>query len=226
MAITLMDGATTVNSNGTSTAFTVTMGSAPVQGSFLAATIAAVGGSNRTFTPPGGSWTLLQRQDYLTEAALAVYYKIAGPSETASYTFTFDSAVAGVVVIAAYSGVDPTAPVDGVSGRTNIATTSIKFNAVATTATQGTIFKVMASYNASSLAALADPGTDGTLVAEDGNSPPSPFITGDFIRGADFSAAGSFGIGTAAIDTVSDGAAIAFAVQGFVEHNPIAWVSV
>jgi hypothetical protein len=226
MAITLVDGATIVKSNGASTAFTVTMGSVPLQGTFIVAVVAGVGGSNRTFTPPDGTWILLQRQDYLTEAALAIYYKMAGPSETATYTFTFDSAVAGMVAISVFSGVDATTPVAGVAARTNIATTAVKFNAVTTTAAQGTMFKAMASYNASSLAALADPGTDGTLLAEDGNSPPSPFITGDFIRGADFSAAGSYGIGAATIDTSSDGAAIAFAVQEFVEHNPIAWISV
>jgi hypothetical protein len=226
MAITLVDGATTVNSNGASTAFTVTMGLVPLQGYLVVAMISGVGGSNRTFTPPDGTWTLLQRQDYLTEAALAVYYKIAGPSETLSYTFTFDSAVAGMVAIATFSGADPTVPFSGVAARTNAATTVVKFSAVTTAAAQGTLFKAMASYNASSLAALADPGTDGTLIVEDGNSPPSPFITGDLIRGADFSAPGSYGLGTVTIDTACDGAAISFAVQAFVEHNPIAWISV
>lgn len=69
-------------------------------------------------TTPAG-WTLIATLDQSTDTTVSAYYKIAA-SEGASYTFTnlFSTTEVGTIAIMAYSGVDTTTPLDGVTPTT------------------------------------------------------------------------------------------------------------
>lgn len=97
------------------TSITVTKPTGTASGHCL---IAVVGGSPST---PSG-WTLLGSVASGTSSlnTVAVYYKIAGGSEPSSYTFSLGSASLACAVVAAYSGVDTTTPVDTTSGHWNV----------------------------------------------------------------------------------------------------------
>src|SRR5512135_373850 len=61
----------------------------------MVASISVSGGTGTTITPPAG-WTLVSRVDSTTTLAQAVYYRVAGAGEPASYTWTFGAAVTKV----------------------------------------------------------------------------------------------------------------------------------
>jgi parallel beta-helix repeat protein len=69
-------------------------------------------------TAPSG-WTLVRRDSSSSGASLsqAVYVKVAGSSEPASYTWSFRYKTAAAGGIVAYAGVDPSSPVIAHSGR-------------------------------------------------------------------------------------------------------------
>src|SRR5207247_575237 len=67
-------------------------------------------------TAPTG-WTLI-RNTNKGAVRLWSYYRVAGASEPASYTWKSGQVVAGVAGIAAYAGVDPLNPLNGSSGAT------------------------------------------------------------------------------------------------------------
>jgi hypothetical protein len=75
------------------------------------------GGYARITAPSG--WSLVRRDSSTTGASLtqAVYVKVAGSSEPASYTWSFPYKTASAGAILAYSGVDPSSPVLAHSGR-------------------------------------------------------------------------------------------------------------
>lgn len=74
----------------TATTGTVTFANAPVQGELIAVTIAQNSGT-ATVTPPAG---FTQKSTINpTSRRLSVFYKVAGGSESGSYTFTFSVAV-------------------------------------------------------------------------------------------------------------------------------------
>jgi Bacterial Ig-like domain (group 1) len=71
---------------------------------------------NPTITPPSG-WTFLRRDPVSpTTVTQAIYYKVAGASEPASYTWTFSSSQKASGGIIAYTGVDNSNPIDVHSG--------------------------------------------------------------------------------------------------------------
>jgi len=72
-----------------------------------------------TITPPSG-WTLVRRIDNANANAnsLAVYYKVAGASEPASYTWTISTNTGAAGGIQTFSGVDTTNPIDVENGQT------------------------------------------------------------------------------------------------------------
>ena len=78
-----------------------------------------------TITPPAG-WSLIRSDVNTTVLTQALYVHVAGGSEPASYTWTFNSSVSSVVAgIAAYSGIDPTNPIDTSGGQANASSSSI-----------------------------------------------------------------------------------------------------
>ena len=82
--------------------------------------IASVGvtPSSTTITPPAG-WTLVRRIDNAgaTSNSLAVYYKVAGGSEPASYDWGVSGVAFAVGGIQAFSGVDTADPIDIENGQ-------------------------------------------------------------------------------------------------------------
>lgn len=104
-----------VGTNDSTTSLVMVKPTGVASGHVLLASVANTGGTTRSITPPT-DWVLLDRQGELGIFAQAVYYKVAGGSEPASYTWTFDSACDARGIIVAYSGVDTTTPIDDFSG--------------------------------------------------------------------------------------------------------------
>ncbi|MCR4301274.1 MAG: hypothetical protein NUV51_06660 [Sulfuricaulis sp.] len=99
-----------------------------------------------TITPPSG-WTQIREvtQTSATSSALATYYRVAGASEPASYTWTmsvsgFGGAVGG---IASFSGVDNTVPpYDAEAGNATASSTSHMAPSVTTTLDDGMLVTI------------------------------------------------------------------------------------
>ncbi len=89
--------------------------SGTLAGDVLVASI-AVRPSTATINASG--WTLIRRLDNTTgnSNSLAVYYKVAGASEPASYTWSFNSSAGSAGGIQAFSGIDTASPVDVEAG--------------------------------------------------------------------------------------------------------------
>ena len=77
-----------------------------------------------TITAPSG-WSLVRRDSRGTAFTQAVYVHVAGASEPATYTFSFNSSQTAVGTIAAYSGVDNATPIAGNSGQANKSSAAI-----------------------------------------------------------------------------------------------------
>jgi hypothetical protein len=102
----------------------------------MVASIATVGSG--TITPPAG-W--FRARDPQTSTALdftsgtlhqVIYYKVAAPSEPASYVWMFSARQNATGGIAAYSGVDTTAPFDVAAGQSNGSSAAITAPSVTT----------------------------------------------------------------------------------------------
>ena len=101
-----------------------------VAGDAMLATIATRGGP--TITPPAG-WTLVRQDVSGTTMRQAVFVRIAGASEPTTYVFTLSSSQSAAGGIVAYSGVDPTGPIDAHGGGVNASSTSITAPSITTT---------------------------------------------------------------------------------------------
>jgi hypothetical protein len=84
-----------------------------------------------TLTAPAG-WTLANRTNQGTDAALAVFWHVFAAGET-RYSWTTDVTVGGTAFVAAFGGVNPQTPVDAVVGRSQ--TTSFREVATASVTT-------------------------------------------------------------------------------------------
>src|SRR5205809_189762 len=107
---------------GGSTTLTITKPAGVAQNDVMIASI-AVGPSTATITAPG--WTLVRRTDNAsgTSNSLAVYSKLAGAAEPASYDWTFSAGHTGAAGgIQAFSGADPAT--DAEDGQTTTSRTS------------------------------------------------------------------------------------------------------
>jgi MSHA biogenesis protein MshQ len=127
-----------------------------------------------TITAPSG-WTLVRRVDNGTTGnynSLAVYRKLAGASEPASYTWTFSASTPAAGGIQSFSGVDPGTPVDvengqstsnGLTHATPSVTTSVSNTMIVTSHTYSssytwTVSGVNESFDARSEPADSDNG--------------------------------------------------------------------
>ncbi len=82
---------------------------------------------NQTFTTPAG-WTPVPNASQVTASAglsQIAYYRVAGGSEPASYTFSWSASDRGAGAIVTYSGASPCAPVSASNGQANAASTTI-----------------------------------------------------------------------------------------------------
>jgi subtilisin-like proprotein convertase family protein len=100
--------------------------------------IAAIGVQPRTatITAPAG-WTLLRRsqQNAGTSNELATYYKVAGASEGASYSFTLSTSTGAAGGIVSFSGVDIDDPIDIENGQVTASSLNHAAPTVTTTST-------------------------------------------------------------------------------------------
>lgn len=89
-------------------------------------------GSSEVITPPVG-WLLIIKNDNSTDAGLAAYYKVAGGSEPASYTFTLANGSKWSIGCSRISNVNTTIPI-GASGGNTGNNTSVTAPSITTTA--------------------------------------------------------------------------------------------
>ncbi|MFZ2719298.1 MAG: hypothetical protein WAZ27_00320 [Minisyncoccia bacterium] len=127
-AITLADIISGSSAVGNSSSVTITQIAvakpvSTVEDDVLIAGIAVNGGSPANVTPPPG-WNLISRTDNDADVSIISYWKVAGNSEPASYTWTINSRTRAIGGITRYSGVDTSSPISaaaGDSGRSTIA---------------------------------------------------------------------------------------------------------
>lgn len=101
----------------TTSSLTINVPAGASSGDVMIASV-AVNPSSVTITAPAG-WTLIRQtaQGAGNSSRLATYYRVAGASEPASYSWTLNGAHAGAVGgIMSFSGVDNTSPIDVENG--------------------------------------------------------------------------------------------------------------
>ena len=124
---------TSNTSTGTGTAATVTKPSGTVQFDLLVGVVDVESGTDVGITPPTG-WTLVRRQDQLTDVGLAVFFKQAGASEPADYTWTLTASKKFCAGIARIEGAPGVLPVDVQDGdNSSTASASVPAPSVTTT---------------------------------------------------------------------------------------------
>jgi len=112
-----------VDQNGSALTLTINRPAGTLGGDLMVAGI-AVRPSSATITAPVG-WTLQRRQNNTnpSDSSLAVYYRVAGTSEPASYTWTFSASAGSAGGISSFSGVNTTTPIN-IEASANTGTTS------------------------------------------------------------------------------------------------------
>jgi hypothetical protein len=107
-------GSSTTGSASSSTTLTVPRPADAAPGSVLVAVVDATLSSSDSMSPPAG-WTLIRRDNGPSTSpaiAQAMYYKAVGSSEPSSYAWSFSTATNAVGGVVAFTGVDPTNPVE------------------------------------------------------------------------------------------------------------------
>jgi Right handed beta helix region/Protein of unknown function (DUF1565) len=88
--------------------------------------------AGNTITAPAG-WKLVLRQGSAASISTASYVHVAGSSEPASYTWSFETAGQASGGIASYTGVDTTTPVDAAHAQYNRLSSNVDNSGVTTT---------------------------------------------------------------------------------------------
>jgi hypothetical protein len=131
MAITFR--AAQSNTQPATSTITVTKPTGTALGDILLAVVS--GNSNALGHPlisPPASWTLLDSTSNVSNYTTSTYWKTAGPSEPANYTWTFDRGMSNSsAAVSAYQGGANT--IDGHSGQKNAAATTCQAASITTT---------------------------------------------------------------------------------------------
>lgn len=130
--VALRSKSSTSISGGGPTTITVTKPAGVASGDVLIAGLSFETGSSDTITAPTG-WTLVRRVNNTNSEGLAVYRKVAGGSEPASYAWTFASSRSLSAGILAFTGVDNTTPIDVENGQTTASNTTHATPTITTT---------------------------------------------------------------------------------------------
>jgi hypothetical protein len=77
-----------------------------------------------TVTPPVG-WVLIRQDGNMIDQEVALYYHVVTPSEPTTYTWFISSGTRFAGIIAAYSGVSITNPIDVAAGQTGSAADAV-----------------------------------------------------------------------------------------------------
>src|SRR5690606_7651031 len=115
----------------TASTVSATWSLATTQGNLLVAIISYEDGTGIAITPPAGGWTLAKRQDNTTKVGTAIYYIANANSQSGASTWSLSPADKAVLVLAEYSGIQRTSPLDvtasssGASTSLNSGTTAI-----------------------------------------------------------------------------------------------------
>ena len=114
------------------TSITLSVPTGAVPGDALIASLGIVTGSNISpaLIAPSG-WTLASRTDASNQRTLRVFWHLLAAGES-RFTWTTDVSVGGSALLAAFSGTDPTSPVEVSSGRSVTRTTSVSSPSVTT----------------------------------------------------------------------------------------------
>jgi hypothetical protein len=108
--------------------------------------VAAIGANDDTVISAPSGWTAV-RQDVSGAVRQSVYVKVAGPTEPTAYTWTLSGTRRVAGGITAYSGVDPSQPIDAVNGSSNPSSTAAPAPSITTT-TDRTMLVHLATVNA------------------------------------------------------------------------------
>lgn len=153
MAIAFRSKSTVTHGGVSSASVTVSKPAGVTDGDFLLAAFTQGNGAP-TFTGVPSGWTHLRRLsgDILGAGyGLEVYYKIAS-GEPSSWTWTLNSASGGIAgFVAAWSGVNPLAPIDVETGTGNNSSgTALQFESVTPTSSNGMALGIVADLTTSS----------------------------------------------------------------------------
>ena len=124
-----------------STSMVITKPAGTVLNDLLIATVSTQ--NDTTISPPAG-WTQLGQLTEQNDVTMGVWYRVAGGSEPASYTFTWDSSRESNGAILRYDGADPVAPID-VSAITSNETSSPLAPSVTTTVSNAVVLRLFGS---------------------------------------------------------------------------------
>jgi hypothetical protein len=125
--------------SGTTNSLAIDKPTGTVQSDFLLATISARG--NTTITPPTG-WTQVLRQNNGSET-LAIFYRVVGATDGASYAFGLSASVGTAGAILRYTGADLSAPIDEWGTSMGTTNNSITAPAVVTTEDDTTVVRIV-----------------------------------------------------------------------------------
>lgn len=107
----IYEGGATAAGDKDCTSFTIEKPSDTNTGDLLIAAVATDGNNLASLSPPSG-WTVLEKDSYGTEVTLGTWYKIAGASEPANYTFTWSNSEQVFGYILRFTGHDPNDPIN------------------------------------------------------------------------------------------------------------------
>ena len=161
----------------------------------------AVTPSTATITPPSG-WTLVRRTDNAgpTSNSLAVYSKVAGGSEPASYAWTLSGSSFTTGGVQAFTGINTTTPIDVENGQTTASATTHATPSI-TTSTANSI--IVTSHAFASGATWTPPSgmTEGFDKANANNNATGMAVEGNWLLQA---VAGATGVKTATASSNAD----------------------
>jgi len=202
--------ATAVDNTCSATTWTINKPTGTVQNDVMIAAITF--GQNPTVTPPSG-WTLIKRVDNLDASgysSTAVYYKVAGASEPASYTWTLSVAGCMASWIASYYNVNTSTPIDVNNGQTNnsYSAPNYTFSTPSITTNYGSEMIVAAFGTFGGIYTWTPP--TGMTEFADVNNTSSRAIEGAEVAQA---SAGASGTKTATCSTSSYGASVIFSLR-------------
>jgi hypothetical protein len=144
--------AASAGANGPATSLVVPKPAGAVTGDVLLASV-AVRGVPAIAAPAG--WSLVRVDARGTILKQAVYVKVAGVTEPASYMWTFSVSKPAAGGIAAFTGVDTASPVNASGGQANLSATAVTAPSVTTTVPNSML---VALYGVAPLAGLTAPG--------------------------------------------------------------------
>ena len=104
-----------------------------VPGDLMIYTITFTDGTGFTVTPQTAGWTLIRRTDNGTTIGLVSYWKVYQAGDPATFNVTFSAQTRCLGVLATYSGVDGTTPIDVENGQTTASATTHATPSVTTT---------------------------------------------------------------------------------------------